>query len=145
MKKKSFIGYILHNGQKVSWFWSDFLCLQQKLCLFINHYPTPFPHTSTTSKITVKFPPFISTKFNYQQRLIFIGITLKNIWNRKIKKLEAQWCHSPFILLWGNLIQNLPWVLPAKFRFIWLLSFRGEDYLEIDQSERRIACGGHIC
>jgi hypothetical protein len=23
--------------------------------------------------------------------------------------------------------------------------FRGEDYIEIDQSETRIACGGHIC
>jgi len=26
------------------------------------------------------------------------------------------------------------------------LSFnRGEDFLEINQSERRIACGGHVC
>jgi hypothetical protein len=26
------------------------------------------------------------------------------------------------------------------------LSFnRGEDFLEIDQSETRIACGGHVC
>ena len=24
-------------------------------------------------------------------------------------------CHSPFILLWGNLIQNFPLVLPIKF------------------------------
>ena len=24
-------------------------------------------------------------------------------------------------------------------------SFRGEDFLEIDQSETRIACGGHVC
>ena len=23
--------------------------------------------------------------------------------------------------------------------------FRGEDYLEINQSETRIACGGHVC
>jgi hypothetical protein len=37
---------------------------------------------------------------------------------------------GPFILLWGNLIQNLPYVLPTKFRFIWLLGFR-EDFLEI--------------
>jgi hypothetical protein len=26
-------------------------------------------------------------------------------------------------------------MLPTKFRFIWLGSFRGEDFLEIDQSE----------
>jgi hypothetical protein len=35
-------------------------------------------------------------------------------------------------------------VLPTKFRFIWLFSFRGEDYLEIDQSETRITYGGHV-
>jgi hypothetical protein len=33
----------------------------------------------------------------------------------------------------------------TKFRFIWLSSFKGEDFLEIDQSETRIACGGHVC
>jgi hypothetical protein len=33
-------------------------------------------------------------------------------------------------------------MLPTKFRFIWLGSFRGEDFLDIDQSETRIACGG---
>ena len=37
-------------------------------------------------------------------------------------------------------------MLPTKFRFIWPKeSFRGEDFLEIDQSETRIACGGHVC
>jgi hypothetical protein len=34
---------------------------------------------------------------------------------------------------------------PAKFRFIWQSSFRGEDFLEINQSETRIVCGGHVC
>jgi hypothetical protein len=32
-------------------------------------------------------------------------------------------------------------MLPTKFRFIWPSSFKGEDFLEIDQSETRIACG----
>jgi hypothetical protein len=36
-------------------------------------------------------------------------------------------------------------MLPNKFRFIWPSGFRGEDFLEIDQSETRIACGGHFC
>jgi hypothetical protein len=36
-------------------------------------------------------------------------------------------------------------MLPAKFRIIWLSGFRGEEFLEIDQSETRIACGGHVC
>jgi hypothetical protein len=31
------------------------------------------------------------------------------------------------------------------FQFIWESSFRGEDFLEINQSETRIACGGHVC
>ena len=35
--------------------------------------------------------------------------------------------------------------LPIKFRFIWTSSFRGEEFLKIDQSETRIACGGHVC
>jgi hypothetical protein len=35
-------------------------------------------------------------------------------------------------------------MLPIKFRFIWQSGFRGEDFLEINQSETRIACGGHL-
>jgi hypothetical protein len=34
---------------------------------------------------------------------------------------------------------------PTKFRFIWLSVLRGEDLKTIDQSETRIACGGHVC
>jgi hypothetical protein len=30
------------------------------------------------------------------------------------------------------------------FWFIWPSGFREEDFLEIDQSETRIACGGNI-
>jgi hypothetical protein len=36
-------------------------------------------------------------------------------------------------------------MLPTRFWFIWLSSFRGEDFKEIDQPETRIACGGHVC
>jgi len=36
-------------------------------------------------------------------------------------------------------------MLHTKFQFIWPNGFRGEDFLEIDQSETRIACGGHVC
>jgi hypothetical protein len=35
-------------------------------------------------------------------------------------------------------------MLPTKFRFIWQSSFRGEDFLEINQSEIRIVCGSSI-
>ena len=36
-------------------------------------------------------------------------------------------------------------MLPTKFWFIWPGGFRGEDFLEINQSETRIADGGHVC
>jgi hypothetical protein len=36
-------------------------------------------------------------------------------------------------------------MFPTKLRFIWLRSFRGEDFLEINQSVTRIVCSGHAC
>jgi hypothetical protein len=36
-------------------------------------------------------------------------------------------------------------MLPTKLQFIWLSGFRGEDLLEINQSETRIAFGSHVC
>ena len=35
-------------------------------------------------------------------------------------------------------------MLPAKFRFIWPSGFRGDDFLEINKSETRMACGGML-
>jgi hypothetical protein len=32
-------------------------------------------------------------------------------------------------------------MLPTKLQFIWPSGVRGEDFLEINQSETRIACG----
>ena len=46
---------------------------------------------------------------------------------------------------WAFVIEDLPRMLPTKFRFIWQSSFRGKDFLEINQSETRIVCGGHVC
>jgi hypothetical protein len=34
-------------------------------------------------------------------------------------------------------IEDLPLMLPTNFRIIWKSGFRGEDFLEIDQSETR--------
>ena len=36
-------------------------------------------------------------------------------------------------------------MLPTKFQFIWPSGFRGDNFLEINQSETRIARGGHVC
>jgi hypothetical protein len=41
-------------------------------------------------------------------------------------------------------IDNLPRMLPTMSRFIWQSGLREEDFLEIDQSETRIDCGGHV-
>jgi hypothetical protein len=35
-------------------------------------------------------------------------------------------------------------MVTTKFRFIWPSGFRGEDFLEINQSETRIVCGGSV-
>jgi hypothetical protein len=40
-------------------------------------------------------------------------------------------------------IKDFPRMLPTKFRFNWPSGYR-EDFLEINQSERRIVCGGHV-
>jgi hypothetical protein len=37
-----------------------------------------------------------------------------------------------------------PRTIPARFGVIWFSSFRGEDFLEINQSETRIAYGRHV-
>jgi hypothetical protein len=36
-------------------------------------------------------------------------------------------------------------MLSTKFQFIWESGFRGEDFLEINQSKTRMACGSHVC
>jgi hypothetical protein len=36
------------------------------------------------------------------------------------------------------------YMLPTKFRFIWKSGFSGEEFLEINQSETKIVCGGHV-
>jgi hypothetical protein len=33
---------------------------------------------------------------------------------------------------------------PSKYRFIWPSGYRGKDFLEINQLETRIVCGGHV-
>jgi hypothetical protein len=43
-----------------------------------------------------------------------------------------------------NELEDLPSMLPTKFRFIWPSGFR-EDFKKIGQLETRIACGGHVC
>ena len=47
---------------------------------------------------------------------------------------------------WAIFIEDLPYtcMLPSKIQLIWLSGFQGEDFKQIEQSETRIACGGHV-
>ena len=45
---------------------------------------------------------------------------------------------------WPIIIEDLPRMIPTKFRYIWPSGYREEDFLEINQSETRIVCGGHV-
>jgi hypothetical protein len=69
-------------------------------------------------------------------------------------KIEAQTkrlsglnlCRSPFILLWGNLIQTEPSIGASHQSLAHLAKqFQRRRLLEIGQSEARIVCGDHVC
>ena len=56
--------------------------------------------------------------------------------NRNQRLSGLSLCRSPFILLRGNLIQNLPQVLLTKFRFIWLSGYRKEDFQKLTNQKQ---------
>jgi hypothetical protein len=54
-------------------------------------------------------------------------------------------CRSPFILLWGNLIQTQPSIGASHQSSAHLAKqFQRRRLLEIGQSETRIVCGDHV-
>jgi hypothetical protein len=48
-------------------------------------------------------------------------------------------------LLWKILYKDWSFCPDPLTNMAAIGGFRGEDYLEINQSETRIACGGHVC
>ena len=67
--------------------------------------------------------------------------------NRPIRNKNCLW--QPYLLTdrdeMSNLYRGPPIDASYQVRFIWQCGFRGEDFLEINQSETRIVCGGHVC
>jgi hypothetical protein len=63
----------------------------------------------------------------------FLNILNPNLYTNYISRISALF------------IENLPRMLPTKLQFICRSVFKGAYFLEINQSETRIACGGHVC
>jgi hypothetical protein len=61
--------------------------------------------------------------------------------NRPVRNKDCLW--QPYLLMDRDEMSNL-YRGPPMFRFIWQSGFK-EDFLEINQSETRIVCGGHVC
>ena len=95
------------------------------------------------SNLIEDLPRMLPTKFLFIWQSGFRGEDLKKSANQKQELPVAA------IFVNGSVrneqsLEDLPWMLPTKFQFIWESGFR-EDFLEINQSETRIACGGHVC
>ena len=67
--------------------------------------------------------------------------------NQPIRNKNSLWwpCLLTIGMKRAMFIENSPQILSTKIRFIWPSGFRGEDFLEINQSEIRIGCGGNVC
>ena len=87
----------------------------------------------------------LPTKFQFIWESGFRGEDLKKLANQKQELPVVAMFVNGSGLKWAIFREDLPYMLPTKFQFIWLRCFRGEDFLEINQSETRIAYGGHVC
>ena len=84
-------------------------------------------------------PSSVHLVIRFQRRICFR--------NQPIKKKNCLW--RPCLLTDWDEIRNLNrgHSIDASYqnRFSWPCAFRGKYLLEINQSERRIACGSHVC
>ena len=74
----------------------------------------------------------LSTKFRFIWRTGFRGEDFQKSTNQKQE--------LPMMAMFVNESGR-----NEQFQFIWPCGIRGEDFLEINQSETRMACGGHVC
>jgi hypothetical protein len=67
--------------------------------------------------------------------------------NKSLTELEAQWTEPVWLTFHSALRKpkTEPSIDATKFQFIWPSGFRFEDFLEIDQSEKRIPYDDHVC
>ena len=67
--------------------------------------------------------------------------------NRPVRNKNCLWwpCLSMDQDKMSILYRGLSIDASYQFQFIWESGFRGEDFLEINQSKTRMACGGHVC
>jgi hypothetical protein len=42
-------------------------------------------------------------------------------------------------------IEDLQYMLPAKFWFIWSSGFRREDFEKLTNQKQELSMGGHVC
>jgi hypothetical protein len=81
----------------------------------------------------------------FRLRLATFSETIASFVYYKLEAQQTEPVSLAFHFVLRNLfMQNLSYILPTKCRFLWTSGFR-EDLLEVDQSETRIACGGHVC
>ena len=85
------------------------------------------------------------TKFRFNWLSSFREEKLKTIDQSETRITCGSHVCTRIGMKWTIFLEDLSYMLSTKFQFILENGFRGEDFLEINQSETRMVCGGHVC